>query len=295
MSPFVFLLVCGSSFLHVFWNTLFKKCTDKASFLLLTTAISTVGLLAVFILLRMQSPVPLSFGFWKLAALSGFFQALYMIFLISAYHRTDLSVAYPLSRGIAPLITLAVGGSLVGDWVSPENAFAVAVIAVGVGSVCISSARSGCSEVINLAGSAFAVATGCMIAGYHLVDRTAMSVPAPLSPLEYLFMCYVFLLSFVSLWVCVGLKRWKLVRTEWKANRSAALAVGFFTPLSYSLIVLALKYGNVTYVTASRNLGILISLGVSALFLKERVTAARIAGASLIAGGLVLLLVLNSH
>jgi drug/metabolite transporter (DMT)-like permease len=55
-------------------------------------------------------------------------------------------------------------------------------------------------------------------------------------------------------------------------NRLGVLIVGICIPAAYFLIVLTLRYGNVTHVTAGRNIGIVLSTLVGLLFLKERVS-----------------------
>jgi drug/metabolite transporter (DMT)-like permease len=80
--------------------------------------------------------------------------------------------------------------------------------------------------------------------------------------------------------------------TEWTTNRLGVLIVGICIPAAYFLIVLALRYGNVTYVTAGRNIGIVLSTLVGVLFLKERVSWGRFVGSLFIlagVGGLVLM------
>jgi drug/metabolite transporter (DMT)-like permease len=79
---------------------------------------------------------------------------------------------------------------------------------------------------------------------------------------------------------------------EWTTNRLGVLIVGICIPAAYFLIVLALRYGNVTYVTAGRNIGIVLSTLVGVLFLKERVSWGRFVGSLFIlagVGGLVLM------
>ena len=103
----VFLLVFASAALHVLWNALVKTCENKASFAWLTCLVSVVVSLPVFLVCRATSPGALHAEVWALAALSGLVEAIYIVFLYKAYEWTDLSVVYPLSRGLAPLVTWA--------------------------------------------------------------------------------------------------------------------------------------------------------------------------------------------
>ncbi len=293
MTPFVFTLVVLSSFLHVLWNTLVKQSVDKVSFAWLTSVIGCAILIPVYAYIRWTRPTPGHLELLGWAAVSGFFEAFYIIFLFAAYKMSDLSLVYPLSRGVAPLVTLAAAGELVGDHVSTVSAVAVVVIAIGVVSVGLSSRSAGqANRKVEVLGMLLSLGTGCMIAGYHLVDRKAMSLQWAPNPLEYLFLMHFFLALFLTLWICLFLRPGTRIFSEWATNRKGVVLVGIFTPLAYLFIIVALQFGNVTYVAAARNIGILMSLFVATFFLKEKVTSARTIGASLIAfgvAGLVLL------
>ena len=80
---------------------------------------------------------------------------------------------------------------------------------------------------------------------------------------------------------------------EWPANRKGVLIVGIGVPLAYLLIVLALRHGNVTHITAGRNVGIVISTLVGGLFLAETVSWRRAVGAVLIVAGVAALVLLS--
>jgi drug/metabolite transporter (DMT)-like permease len=289
VTPFVFLLVLLSSSLHVLWNTLVKQSEDKPSFAVLTTLMATLALGPVFLVSRVVQPGPLSPAAWSWAALSGLFEALYVVLLFGAYGRADLSVVYPLSRGVAPLVTLVLGGRLLGDWVSSFQGVAVLTIVVGVAGVSRSS-RAAARQALNRSGILLSLGTGCMIAGYHLVDRRAMTMAAAPNPLEYLFLVQLFMSVFVTLWFTLCLRQGRELLSEWVTNRSGVLIVGVCIPAAYFLIVFALRYGNVTYVTAGRNIGIVLSTLVGLIFLKERVSSGRVVGSLLILAGVVGLL-----
>lgn len=125
---FVFFLVAFSASLHVLWNTLVNTCDDKLAFALLTSVISFLVLIPGYIYLRQGRDNPMEAGVWECAALSGLFEATYTILLYNAYSQEDLSVVYPLSRGIAPVFTLIFGGLIVGDSVSMWHGISQAVV-----------------------------------------------------------------------------------------------------------------------------------------------------------------------
>ncbi|MFH1139160.1 MAG: DMT family transporter [Pseudomonadota bacterium] len=286
MASWVFGLVFLSATLHVLWNLMVKTSHNKVSFAWLTSLVGAAALFPVFLAGRLAAPGPLDAEIWRLALWSSLFQALYVILLFSAYKYADLSVVYPLSRGAAPLFTLLLGDALLGDSVSPAGVLAVTVIAAGVALVGC-SARGAAPGRFDWRGASLAVGVGAAIAGYHLVDRAVMTLPRPPQPWEYLFLMQVFLALWVALWAAIMLRKKGGLFSEWRANARGVLLVGSFTPLAYLLIVLALKYGNVTHVAAGRNVGILLSALAGAFFLKERLTATRVWGLVLIAVGVV--------
>jgi drug/metabolite transporter (DMT)-like permease len=284
MSLIVFALVTASAALHVLWNALVKTCRDKVSFALLTCLASLLFVLPLGLLLEGRACFAQPAAFWGMASLSGFFESLYTIFLFKAYRYSDLSVVYPLSRGVAPVFTMTFGGLLIGDALPAAHALLVGVILVGIIGVVTSTTPLKRAE-LDRTGTLFALATGATIAGYHLVDRKVMmAVQAP-SPLLYLLAMHIFLALFISVYVLIFGRGRHPVALEWRSNRRGVLIVGACTPLAYLLIMVALQFGNVTHVAAGRNIGILFSTLVGSFFLKERITLPRAVGAVLIAGG----------
>ena len=291
MSLFVFTLVLLSASIHVFWNALVKKCEDKASFAWLSHITSVfVFLLPAFVISRIYRPGPISPQLLILACISGWFEAMYIITLYGAYETADLSVVYPLSRGIAPIFILMVASTFVSDSVNLIGSIAVLVILLGM--TCVAFSVKNLSSDKDIAkGVMLAIITGAMIAGYHLVDRRAMEISTRVNPLEYLFIMQSFQLIFLTAWALLSSKRRKTIMHEWHVNKRGVLIVGAFTPLAYFLIIWALKYGNVTYIAAGRNVGIVISVIAGLLIFREPVGRLRAIGAILITIGIAGLII----
>ena len=117
----------------------------------------------------------------------------------------------------------------------------------------------------------------------------------PPNPQEYIFLMHLFLAGFITAWIPFGLRTWQEISMEWKRNRMGVFIVGLCTPLAYFLIITALRYGNVTYIAAGRNIGIFISTVVGYLFLKEKVTRTRFIGALFIIAGVMGLITITNH
>jgi drug/metabolite transporter (DMT)-like permease len=295
MTPMVFALVFASATIHVGWNALGKRSEDKVGFALATLLVSTTLMIPLFIARRLLAPGPWTGTGLVCVAFSGLFEALYFTLLFSAYHHVDLSVAYPLSRGVAPVFALVAGGLLMGDWLTVPEGIAVGAVLAGVAGVSLSAFHRDASEKAGL-GVLFAVATGAMIAGYHVVDRQAMTLAAKPDFYEFLFVKHVWIVGFLMLFLFLrgnGVRR--RVMGEWRRSPKTVVAVGVMTPLAYFLILVALTRGNAAHVSAGRNMGIVLSTLVGKLALGETVRPSRWLGVAAIIAGIVALVVLGAH
>ena len=83
-------------------------------------------------------------------------------------------------------------------------------------------------------------------------------------------------------------RRWDLVLAEWRTNRTSIVVAGCLSITSYLLVLVALSREFVAYVGPARNIGIVFSVLLGALFLKEKHGAMRVLGSALIVAGLFL-------
>ena len=138
MDPFVIAVVALSAGLHVAWNIRLKTAGDPLR-------AATVGMLAASL-----GIVPAGFVAWwatgrpalpaegiALGVLSGAIEAGYFVLLSAAYRRGDLSIVYPIARGTAPLIAVAIGVGLFREQLGVAGS--IGVVALLAGSCCSSS------------------------------------------------------------------------------------------------------------------------------------------------------------
>src|SRR5207302_8578601 len=69
---------------------------------------------------------------WRFIVMSSVIHFAYYITLAGAYHRGDLSFAYPLMRGVAPLIVTLLGVFFLGEAPSARTAVGIVLIAGGI-------------------------------------------------------------------------------------------------------------------------------------------------------------------
>jgi len=241
---------------------------------LLTTVLVTTGaaLIAVPLLPLLPAPAPASWG-WLAA--SACCQLAYYFLLMQAYRLSDMSQAYPLMRGTAPLIVACVSVPLLGEALSLPQYGAIGLIAVGVLAMTVGG--PGVKR-----GSMYAIANAAIIASYTLID--GIGVRASGAPLSYTL--WLFTLTAAGMLLCVLPKRALLIaytRTHWKTG----LLGGFGTMASYCLALWAMTRAPVAMVAALRETSILFATLIAAVVLKEGISKSRLLAVTLIACGAV--------
>jgi drug/metabolite transporter (DMT)-like permease len=205
------------------------------------------------------------------AAASAAIHVVYFALLALAYTRADLSVVYPLARGIAPPLVLI--GAVVVLSESPSLLQAAGVLAVAAGVMLIRGLRGG-----DRAGELLGLSVGVSIALYTVVDKQGV---AHASPLPYLLLLNLPASTLYLGWM-VRVSGGARVRDE---LRPLTVVTGLGMMGAYGLTLAALKLGPASGVAATRETSILVATLLGALFLHERVGPLRAAGAAAIVAG----------
>jgi drug/metabolite transporter (DMT)-like permease len=258
-------LALAAAVLHAAWNLLLARERDTEA----TTAASLVVFVAAL--------APLALATWRVEGVavpyivgSGLLELIYIALLAAAYKRFELSLVYPLARGLAPVLALVIVVTAVGA--SPSAGEIAGVVAVAVGILLVRGVRrSG-------RGAALAVAVGAAIAGYTVVDRYGIR-HANAPPYLLLVMLGPALVYPFS----VGRARLAA------AARPAAAVIGVASAGTYLLVLLALRLASAPSVSAVRETSVVIAVVLARAVLREPVGARRVGGATLVAAGVALL------
>lgn len=161
MSIAITLLVLFAAFLHALWNAVVKGAGDKTMMLgLIALGHVIPGLVMVAVV-----PSP-GWAVWPYVLASTVIHWAYYYLLNVAYRFGDLSVIYPIARGLAPVL-VAMGAQL---WIGealPAIAWA-GVLSVSAGIMVLT--RGALSGALPMTGLMAAMGTAVMIAAYSLVD-----------------------------------------------------------------------------------------------------------------------------
>ncbi|HEX4649079.1 MAG TPA: DMT family transporter [Steroidobacteraceae bacterium] len=271
MSAGVLLAVLLGALLHASWNLLVKARQDT-HFAAAGVYIGA-GALSCLALPLLPAPAPAS---WPYLAASTAVEVLYGVLLAAAYRVGDLSHAYPLMRGTAPLLVALGSGVLIGEPLSAAACGGVALVSAGVLSM-ILDART---RTASSAATRLALLNACVIAAYTTID--GLGVRLSRAPVAY------------SLWLSllVGLPwlAWVAARRSFRLRDVRAqlpvIAFGGACSVgSYTLALWAMTRAPVAAVAAVRETAIVFGAALGALVLRERVTWVRGVAAVAIAFG----------
>jgi len=259
-------LALGAAGLHALWNLLLARERDTEA----ATAVALLALVAVLVL-----PAALT---WRVDADaipfivgSAALELAYVALLATAYRRYELSLVYPVARGLAPVLALVL--TVLVTLNAPSSGEVVGVLAVAGGVLLVRGGLRG-----SIGGLGFGAVIAAAIAGYTVVDRYGIH-HANAAPYLLLVMAGPALVYSLG----IGPAR---VR---RAVSPATLVVGAASAGAYLLVLLALRLASAPAVAAVRETSVVIATALAALVLRERVGRARLAGAVLVAAGVALL------
>ena len=277
MEPLVVAMVLAAAVMHAVWNTVLKVGSDRL--MTMAVVIGLGGTLSPGLILYGPPPLPES---WIFIALSVALHCAYFFFLIQAYRVGDLSHAYPLARGSAPLIVAAGGALFAGELLSPLELVAVAIISGGIFSLLLTGGdgpRGGWRAV------AYPIATGVMIAAYTVADGLGVRLSG--NPASYIG--WLFLFSAIPIVVFAAVKRHGealvFLRRYWKRS----IMAGMLAFCAYSLVIWALSLAAMAHVSALRETSVVIAALIGTRLLGEPFGVRRVLSAATVAGGVVLL------
>ena len=255
----------GAAALHAFWNVVLARERDVEA----ATALAVVSVLVVLVL-----PAALT---WRVEAdaipfivASGVLELVYFAMLAAAYRRYELSLVYPVARGLAPVLALvivvAAGGAL------PAALGVVGVLAVSAGVLLVRGPRG------NLHGLAVGAAIAAIIGGYTVVDRYGIQHAAA-GP----YLLLIMIGPAIVYPLAIGKKRLRAA-AGWQP-----FAIGAGLSVAYLLVLLALRVASAPAVSAVRETSVVMATALAAVVLHERVSRGRLAGSVLVAAGVALL------
>ncbi len=282
-------MVVLSAVAHATWNYLLKDALRPEVFSWWLLAAISVLLLPLGAVLAWQTSVE-SPGWWYVLGTVGL-HALYFLFLGRGYTHGDLSLVYPVARGMGPMAVPVLGVILLDEAVSALAAGGIAAIVIGIYTVywwgSIQAVLSDPLRFLKDPGARYALLTGAVIAAYSVWDKVGIRYVDPL--------LYMYLMSLgTGLTLTPYMARvhglGKLA-DEFRAGPLRIAAAGLLTFLAYGLVLSALEFSRVSYISPAREVGIVFGVVLGATLLKEPLAWGRLLGSAAIVAGVILIAV----
>jgi drug/metabolite transporter (DMT)-like permease len=276
----VTLAVLGAGVLHASWNALLKASKGGDALLDTATVVAGSGVCALAVVPFVTIPDRAA---WPYMAASATIHFGYYVTLARAYRVGDLSFAYPLMRGSAPLIVAVLGIVFLGEL--PTLAAGSGILLISLGIISIALVRHESIRKHPPQAAYWAFANASIIAAYTLVDGAGARVSG--SPAGYVsWLIFLEGLPFL-LWVFVRGGRPALGYVASHAGRG--FIGGACSLAAYGIVLWAMTRAPVAAVAALRETSVLFAALIGSLWLKEGFGLPRLAGAVAVVLGIAAL------
>lgn len=277
MTAAVILSVLFAALLHASWNALIKWEPDK----LVASGAIALGAGIAAIPVAAASPLPLGPA-WPLIVLSAFVHVGYFALVGYVLRYADLGVAYPLTRGSAPVFTAILAALLFGEILSLNGWLAVGVIAAGVVALSADALLRG---GLTMRAGVLAMANAAVVVLYTIIDgHGARLAGTATGYVSWMMLMTAALIAALTL----------LFRREVIAGRGAGFWLrtffgGCLSIASYAIALWAMTLAPIGLVAALRETSVLFAAILGAVLFGERFGSKRWSALILILLGIGLL------
>jgi drug/metabolite transporter (DMT)-like permease len=273
LSPSVVAVVLSAALLHAGWNVAVRAGQDRRR----ETALVVAGgaVLACVVLPFLKLPPVAT---WRYLFTSAGLNVVYFVLIAEAYARGGVALAYPLMRGVAPMLAALAAWRLLGEALPLATWIGIATICAGVAALARPRGVPGERAAVRLA-----LANAVVIAAYTLND----AVGARLSGVPFTYTLWLFPMTAVPtlLWLH---RHAAPRRPTWREARRGLAGAGCMIG-SYGLVLWAMTRAPVAPVAALREISILFGVVLARLALNERPGRWGWGGALAIAAGAAIL------
>jgi len=271
----ILLLVLLAALLHASWNALVKVGGD--GLVRLSIINITASLCCLPFLFFLAPPAPAS---WPYLAASILIHQAYYAFLVQGYRFGDLSLVYPIARGVAPILVALGGYILAGEQLEFAGVMAVVLICVAILSLAFERGR-----MANIKAIVFALCTGLTIAAYTVCD----GLGGRLAENVFAYIVWLFVLEGPPIFLLALWLRRRVLLQTLRTDGGAGIVGGIFALTAYGLVIWAMSSTTMTYVSALRETSVLIAALIGTRLMREPAAARRVLAAVVVVAGVVLL------
>ena len=276
MSLDIILLILVAALLHASWNAVIKGGTNKLYETGLNCFGGGVGVLFVVPFLPLPAPESLIF----LAGSCSVHIAYYLCIAV-AYRTVDMSFAYTIMRGTAPLLT-SIAMLLFGHNLSWAGWLGILCLCSGVLVLTRENVRNG---RFNISGALAAVGTAVVIMGYTLFD--GYGARASGNPISYV--CWLYVINTFPINIILLLRQRKSYIPYFKQRWKIGLFGGLCSLGSYGVALWAMTKAPIAMVAALRETSVIFGMLLAILFLGEKFSPVKLLAVVLVATGIIIM------
>lgn len=252
------VLVILSCAIHALWNFFVKRAENKLAFTALFLVAAPFLFLPMIILLSPKLALPPA-G-WVCIVATGVVYAAYFVALAQAYLVSDLSFAYPLSRGLGPALTVVWGMTLLGERPSALGFLGIASVLAGVFALQWQPNLTSRIGKFFVPSALPAWLVGLMYSVYSVIDKIAVG-HVGVHPAVYIYAAYTICAALVLPIALVQCGKETLVK-EWQRNWGSCIVTSILNIAAYLLVLWAMSLPNtpVSYIVPLRTLSVLFGV-----------------------------------
>jgi drug/metabolite transporter (DMT)-like permease len=274
----VIALILSAAVAHAAWNLFSKQAAESDSVMFLwLVALCELALWTPLAIL--YAPPPSTIQILAMSA-SALLHLGYFLMLQSGYRHGDLSLVYPLARGTGPMLSSVAAVLVLGERPGPVEVAGIVLIGVGIFALGLPRRRKARPPI---AAIAFGLATGLFIAAYTILDAASVKRLA-VSPILMLVIDSVGQLALMG---PTAVTRRTLAAPLWREHRWRIVGTAVLSPLSYLLVLTALKVAPVSAVAPMREVSVLLGVILGGRLLAEGHLRRRLIAAGIIVGGVI--------
>jgi drug/metabolite transporter (DMT)-like permease len=277
----VLAAVLGAAALHALWNSLVKSASDK----FLSSAVVAIwcGVIALAAALVLPRPAEAATPFIVASAI---IHIVYFLLVGRLYHSADLSVAYPMMRGLAPLIAAIIAVATLGEAPGPIAGLGVVALVAGVLAMGVSGLAHG---RIDRPTIVVALANSMIIAVYSVIDGQGARVSGAGAAFAFAYNSWADALTAFAYLPIVLCLRGRAVAAVFTQDWRRGFVGGLAAFLGYAIVVWAMTRAPIAAVAALRETSVVFAAIIGVVALREPFHSQRAIAALVILAGVILL------
>ncbi|MEC7880941.1 MAG: EamA family transporter [Chloroflexota bacterium] len=277
------LLILFSAVIHSIWNIQLKKSNDPITYVIAIAIVGWVIFTPYAIYRFFNSSISAETFLFTFSSFLIHF--LYFLFLGRAYEKFELSVVYPIARGLSVFLIPIYGILILNEDMTFQAIGGCCFIILGIimtGSISIGDVTNRDKRKLFLKSGAFsAILIGIIISLYSLVDKKAASGIDPV--------LFVWITDMSAVILGMRYLRNSNFKNHFTRGNIRLIIPGVFQFSSYVIVIYAYSSTMLSYAGTFREIGTVFGAIFAKIFLKEEFGRKKTLGILLIVAGAFLI------